>query len=64
MQKFIIRFQCIYSQLQESLIIKKGDFPNAEKIANSTISLPVHEFITKKNMNKMINLIKSFYNES
>ena len=27
---------------------KKGDFPNAEKIANSTISLPVHEFAPKK----------------
>jgi len=42
---------------------KKGDFPITEKIANSTISLPVHEFLTKKDMNKIIRNIKKFYNE-
>ena len=26
-----------------------GDFPNAGKIARSTLSLPAHEFITKIN---------------
>lgn len=42
---------------------KKGDFPVAELIANSTISLPVHEFLNKKDMDYMIGKIKSFYNE-
>ena len=27
---------------------KRGDFPVAERIANSTVSLPVHEFINKE----------------
>lgn len=43
---------------------KKGDFPIAEKIANSTISLPVHEFVRDKDLDYMINKIKSFFNES
>ena len=28
---------------------KKGDFPISEKLSDTSISLPVHEFITKKN---------------
>jgi len=40
---------------------KKGDFPVAEKMAKTTISLPVHEFITKKNLDYMTNLIKKYY---
>ena len=43
---------------------KKGDFPIAEEIANSTISLPVHEFIKNKDIEFMINKIKFFFNES
>ncbi len=43
---------------------KKGDFPVAEKMANTTISLPVHEFINTKNLDYMIRLIKEFYNKS
>jgi len=43
---------------------KKGDFPKAEQIANSTISLPVHEFIKDKEINYMIKKIKLFFNES
>ncbi len=42
---------------------KKGDFPVTELIANSTISLPVHEFLNKKDMDYMIGKIKGFYNE-
>ena len=43
---------------------KKGDFPNTERIADTTVSLPVHEFLSKKDLNKMIKHIKDFYNES
>jgi dTDP-3-amino-2,3,6-trideoxy-4-keto-D-glucose/dTDP-3-amino-3,4,6-trideoxy-alpha-D-glucose/dTDP-2,6-dideoxy-D-kanosamine transaminase len=40
---------------------KADDFPMAEQVAAHTLSLPVHEFITKNNLDTMINLIKSFY---
>jgi dTDP-4-amino-4,6-dideoxygalactose transaminase len=40
---------------------KKGDFPNTEKIANSTISLPAHEFITKSQSKYIIDTIKKFF---
>ena len=39
----------------------KGDFPIAERVANSTISLPVHEFISREQQDHVINLIKDFY---
>lgn len=42
---------------------KRGAFPNCEKIADTTISLPVHEFIKKKELNYMIREIKNFFNE-
>ncbi len=40
---------------------KKGDFPKTEETCNSVLSLPVHEFITKKQMDFVINKIKKFY---
>tara|TARA_Y100000590_G_scaffold439646_1_gene563930 strand:- start:1143 stop:2303 length:1161 start_codon:yes stop_codon:yes gene_type:complete len=40
---------------------KKGDFPNAERMAKTTLSLPVHEFITEKHILYMVNLINNFY---
>ena len=40
---------------------KKGDFPVAEKLARTSISLPVHEFIKKQDVFKMAELINSFY---
>lgn len=40
---------------------KKGDFPIAEKIASETISLPVHEFISKKQLNKIISIFYKIY---
>lgn len=43
---------------------RKGQFPNAEFFSNNVLSLPVHEFITKKNLDFMINKIKKFYNEN
>ena len=40
---------------------KKGDFPIAEAICNSAISLPVHEFITPEQREFMIEKITEFY---
>ena len=40
---------------------KKGDFPKAEQIANSTLSLPVHEFIKEQDIKYVANLINYFY---
>ncbi len=40
---------------------KKGDFPICEEISASTISLPVHEFLKKKDLDKMINKISFFF---
>ena len=37
---------------------KKGNFPVAEDITNTTIFLPVHEFITTKQLNKVANIIE------
>ena len=41
---------------------KKGDFPNAERLGKQIISLPVHEFIKKSQLDLMVHLIKKFYN--
>ena len=41
---------------------KRGDFPIAEKMANTTMSLPVHEFIKEKDIKYVANLINNFYN--
>jgi dTDP-3-amino-2,3,6-trideoxy-4-keto-D-glucose/dTDP-3-amino-3,4,6-trideoxy-alpha-D-glucose/dTDP-2,6-dideoxy-D-kanosamine transaminase len=38
-----------------------GDFPMAEEIANTTLSLPVHEFIEQRHVEKMTSLIERFY---
>ena len=40
---------------------KEGDFPMCEKAGKSVISLPVHEFISKENLDKVISHIKYFY---
>jgi len=39
----------------------KGDFPNAEAIAASVLSLPVHEFIAPEQRDHVVALIKGFY---
>ncbi len=39
----------------------KGDFPLAEKICDSVLSLPVHEFITPEQRNYVVEKIKEFY---
>ncbi len=43
---------------------KKGDFPVAENISNTTISLPVHEFVNKKQLNFMISSIRGYFEKS
>ena len=40
---------------------KKGDFPIAEKMANTSLSLPVHEFIKESDIKLMTKLIHKFY---
>ena len=40
---------------------KKKDFPVAEEIAKTTLSLPVHEFITNKDVKYVATLIKKFF---
>lgn len=40
----------------------KGEFSNAIKIANNIISLPVHEYINRREIKFVINKIKNFYN--
>jgi len=42
---------------------KLGDFPMCEKAGKSVISLPVHEFVTKENLDKVIHHVKCFYGE-
>jgi len=42
---------------------KRGDFPLAEKMANTSISLPVHEFIREKDIKYVVNLINKFYSK-
>ena len=45
----------------KNLGYKKGSFPITEKIAKETISLPVHEFITKKNLDKILSIFSKVY---
>ena len=40
---------------------KKGDFPIAEKLANTSLSIPVHEFITEKHIKHIVSSINTFY---
>ena len=43
---------------------KKGDFPITEKISQSTISLPVHEFLKKKDLDYITSSITKFFDEN
>ena len=45
----------------KNLGYKKGDFPNCEKISKTTLSLPVHEFIRKKDIQFVYEKIKEYY---
>ena len=42
---------------------KRGDFPVAEEMADTTLSLPVHEFISEKDIKHVVNLIQKFYSK-
>ena len=41
---------------------KEGDFPVAEEVCKSVISLPVHEFVTRGQQEYIVEKIKEFYN--
>ena len=43
---------------------KRGDFPMTEWCADSTLSLPVHDWITGDQLLYMVNMIKAFYASS
>ena len=40
---------------------KKGDFPIAEKMASTSLSLPVHEFINERHVKYIVHYINKFY---
>lgn len=40
---------------------KAGDFPKAEALAKCTLSLPVHEFVSKSQLDEMADAVKEFY---
>ena len=40
---------------------QRGDFPMAEAICDSVISLPVHEFITREQQETVVDRIREFY---
>ncbi len=42
----------------------KGDFPVAEELCDSVLSLPVHEFITEEQIQFVADAIRKFYNGS
>ena len=48
-------------QAAKYLKYKKGDFPLAEEMANTSMSLPVHEFIKESDIKYVANLINDFY---
>jgi len=40
---------------------RRGDFPVSEAVADSVLSLPVHEFITRDQQDRVVDLIQRFY---
>jgi dTDP-4-amino-4,6-dideoxygalactose transaminase len=47
----------------KALGYKEGDFPTAEWCAKTTISLPVHEFVTQEQLEHMAGLVRKFYDD-
>lgn len=41
----------------------EGDFPVCEMAGKSVISFPVHEFVTKNDLDKIVDHVRSFYGE-
>ena len=42
---------------------KKGNFPEAEKQAKELLTLPVHQYLNKKQINFIVKKIENFYNK-
>src|SRR6185369_3130191 len=40
---------------------KRGDFPGAEMLCDQTLSLPVHEYVSQMDLERMAKLIHDFY---
>ena len=40
---------------------RKGDFPESEKQAKELLTLPIHQYLTKKQLYFIIKKIKEFY---
>ena len=47
----------------KSLGYKKGDFPKAEKQSKELLTLPIHQYLTKKQINYIAQKIENFYNK-
>ena len=45
----------------QKLEYKKGDFPVCEKQADSILTLPIHQYLSEKQLYYIIDLIKEFY---
>lgn len=43
---------------------KAGDFPVAENTVRSVLSLPVHEFITREQQDRVVALVREFYRKA
>jgi aminotransferase EvaB len=50
-----------FQKASKKLKYKKGSFPIAEKQAKEIMSLPVHQYLQKKQLIYMVNKIKEFY---
>ena len=48
-------------QAAKKIGYQNGDFPEAEKQAKELLTLPVHQYLSKKQLYFMINKIKNFY---
>ena len=46
----------------KSLGYKKGDFPKAEKQSKELLTLPIHQYLNKKQINYIAKKIENFYN--
>jgi dTDP-4-amino-4,6-dideoxygalactose transaminase len=45
----------------KKFVKNSGEYPVAEQLARSTLSLPVHEFITEQQLDFIVGAIKEFY---
>ena len=45
----------------QKLGFRKNDFPNSEDYSNKSMSIPIYPSLSKKNMQKVINILKKFF---